>query len=126
MFEIVKPVMSAEKIRELEPFSSELRKKKADAENKIKDIITGKDKRKLFIVGPCSADNEDAVCDYACRLAKVAEKIKEKAFVVVRVYTNKPRTRGEGYKECSTVQIRTRTGPTYRRAYSHCVKCIYA
>ncbi len=98
MFEIVKPVMSAEKIRELEPFSSELRKKKTDAENKIKDIITGKDKRKLFIVGPCSADNEDAVCDYACRLAEVAEKIKEKAFVVVRVYTNKPRTRGEGYK----------------------------
>ena len=75
MFEIVKPVMSAEKIRELEPFSSELRKKKTDAENKIKDIITGKDKRKLFIVGPCSADNEDAVCDYEIGRASCRERV---------------------------------------------------
>ncbi|MCH5160598.1 MAG: 3-deoxy-7-phosphoheptulonate synthase [Clostridiales bacterium] len=98
MFEIIKPIMSAEKVRELEPFPQELKDRKADAERQIADIITGKDKRKLFIVGPCSADNEDAVCDYACRLSRIAEKVKDKIYIVVRVYTNKPRTRGEGYK----------------------------
>lgn len=98
MFDFVKNVMTAEQVRNAEPFPSELRDKKIEAEKQISDIISGKDNRKLFIVGPCSADNEDAVCDYACRLAKVAEKIKDKIFVVVRVYTNKPRTRGEGYK----------------------------
>ncbi len=98
MFERVKPIMTAEEIRKIEPFSADLQKKKAEAEKQIADIICGRDPRKLFIVGPCSADNEDAVCDYACRLAKVAEKIKDKAYVITRVYTNKPRTRGEGYK----------------------------
>lgn len=98
MFEKVKSIMSPEEVLELEPFSLELIAKKEKAEKQIRDIITGKDKRKLFIVGPCSADNEDAVCDYACRLSRVAERIKDKIFVIVRVYTNKPRTRGEGYK----------------------------
>lgn len=98
MIDIVKPVMTPEQVKELEPFPQELKEKKAHAEKAMKDILTGKDKRKLFIVGPCSADNEDAVCDYACRLARVAEKVKDKIYVLVRVYTNKPRTRGEGYK----------------------------
>lgn len=98
MFDIVKPIMTAEEVRDAEPFPTELKQKKQAAEKQIADIFTGKDKRKLFIIGPCSADNEDAVCDYACRLAKVAEKVKDKIFVITRVYTNKPRTRGEGYK----------------------------
>ncbi len=98
MFETIRSIMSPEEIRKIEPFSDSLKAKKAEAERNISDILTGKDKRKLFIVGPCSADNEDAVCDYACRLSRVAEKIKDKAYVLVRVYTNKPRTRGEGYK----------------------------
>ncbi len=98
MFKYVKNIMTSEEVRALEPFSDELKAKKKQAEKQISDIITGKDRRKLFIVGPCSADNEDAVCDYACRLAKVAEKIKDKIYVLARVYTNKPRTRGEGYK----------------------------
>ena len=63
----------------------------------IRDILDGKDKRKLFIVGPCSADNADAVCDYAVRLAAVAEAVKNKIFIVMRVYTAKTRTRGDGY-----------------------------
>lgn len=90
--------MSAEEVRALEPFPDELKAKKADAERQIADIMTGKDKRKLFIIGPCSADNEDAVCDYCCRLASLAQEIKDKIYVIARVYTNKPRTRGEGYK----------------------------
>lgn len=98
MFQFIKPIISAEEIKKLEPFPNELKQKKLDAEKQIADIITGKDKRKLFIVGPCSADNENAVCDYAIRLARLAEKVKDKIYIVVRVYTNKPRTRGEGYK----------------------------
>ena len=51
-----------------------------------------------MIIGPCSADNEDSVCDYVNRLAKVNEKVKDKLILVPRIYTNKPRTTGEGYK----------------------------
>ena len=71
-------------------------KVKRDAE--IADIITGKSDKFLVIIGPCSADNEDAVCDYTSRLAKVQEKVADKILLVPRIYTNKPRTTGEGYK----------------------------
>lgn len=69
---------------------------KRDAE--IADIITGKSDKFLVIIGPCSADNEDAVCDYTSRLAKVQEKVADKILLIPRIYTNKPRTTGEGYK----------------------------
>ncbi|MCH5162542.1 MAG: 3-deoxy-7-phosphoheptulonate synthase [Clostridiales bacterium] len=98
MFNVVRRIMSAEEVRQAEPFPAELKSKKQAAEKQIADILTGKDKRKLFIIGPCSADNEDAVIDYCCRLARVAEKVKDRIYVLARVYTNKPRTRGEGYK----------------------------
>ena len=71
-------------------------KRRRDAE--IRDILTGKDKRFLLIIGPCSADNEDAVVDYCCRLAKVQEQVKDTLYIIPRVYTNKPRTIGVGYK----------------------------
>lgn len=58
----------------------------------------GEDRRFLVIIGPCSADREDAVCDYIGRLAKLQEKVKDKLVLVPRIYTNKPRTTGEGYK----------------------------
>ena len=64
----------------------------------ISDVITGKDSRVLVIIGPCSADNEDSVCDYIGRLAKVQDKVKDKILIIPRIYTNKPRTTGEGYK----------------------------
>ena len=62
------------------------------------DVITGKSDKFLAIIGPCSADNEDSVCEYIERLTKVQEKIKDKGIIVPRIYTNKPRTTGEGYK----------------------------
>ena len=62
------------------------------------DVITGKSDKFLAIIGPCSADNEDSVCEYIERLAKVQEKIKDRVVIVPRIYTNKPRTTGEGYK----------------------------
>ena len=71
-------------------------KRKRDAE--IKDVITGKSKKFLVIIGPCSADNEDSVCEYISRLAKVNDRVKDKLILIPRIYTNKPRTTGEGYK----------------------------
>lgn len=64
----------------------------------IKEVFEGRDNRKLLIIGPCSADNEDSVIDYIGRLARIQDKVKEKILIVPRIYTNKPRTTGEGYK----------------------------
>lgn len=61
-------------------------------------MFTGKSQKFLAVIGPCSADNEDAVCDYVSRLRKVQDKIADKVLIIPRVYTNKPRTTGEGYK----------------------------
>ena len=71
-------------------------KKKRDAE--IRKIFEGKSDKFVVIVGPCSADNEDSVCDYVNRLAKVNEKVSDRLMIIPRIYTNKPRTTGEGYK----------------------------
>ena len=61
-------------------------------------VFTGESNKFLVIIGPCSADNEEAVCDYLTRLAATAEKVKDKLIIIPRIYTNKPRTTGEGYK----------------------------
>jgi 3-deoxy-7-phosphoheptulonate synthase len=80
------------------PLSESLRERKKVFDREVADILTGKSRKFLVIIGPCSADNEDAVCDYVTRLAKVSEKVKDRLFIIPRVYTNKPRTTGEGYK----------------------------
>lgn len=98
MFEKIKAIMSSEELKALVPVSAEIAKIKAERDKAVMDIIAGRDKRLLIIVGPCSADNETAVCDYVSRLAKLADEIKDKIFIVPRIYTNKPRTKGEGYK----------------------------
>lgn len=98
MLETVGIIPSPREIRELVPFSVELAEKRNKALRQICDILSGCDKRKLFIIGPCSADNERSVCEYACRLSNLAKKVQDRMFVIVRVFTNKPRTRGEGYK----------------------------
>lgn len=71
---------------------------KKERDKKIKDVLTGASDKFLVIIGPCSADHEDAVCDYITRLSKVQEKVKDKIIIIPRIYTNKPRTTGEGYK----------------------------
>ena len=97
-FEIIRPIPQAEEIRQ-KIFLSEALKRVKDARDlELRDIFEGKSNKFLVIVGPCSAHDEDAVVDYALRLAQVQEKVKEKLFLVPRVYTNKPRTTGEGYK----------------------------
>lgn len=98
MFQKIKKIISPEEVLEIIKLTPEMKKVKLDRDETIKKIISGKDDRMLFIVGPCSADNEDSVLDYVSRLAKLAEEVKDKIFIVPRIYTNKPRTRGEGYK----------------------------
>ncbi len=78
--------------------SRELKDVKAARDREIADILTGKSSKFLLIIGPCSADNEDAVIDYINRLKKVQEKVSDVIVIVPRIYTNKPRTTGEGYK----------------------------
>lgn len=98
MFQKIKKIISPEEVLEIIKLTPEMKKVKLNRDETIKKIISGKDDRMLFIVGPCSADNEDSVLDYVSRLAKLAEEVKDKIFIVPRIYTNKPRTRGEGYK----------------------------
>ena len=78
--------------------SEEMKEIKAGRDRLIRDVITGESDKFLVIVGPCSADNEDSVCEYTNRLAKVQEKVADRLVLVPRIYTNKPRTTGEGYK----------------------------
>ncbi len=80
------------------PLGDEVRKIKEERDVIIKNIFEGKDNRFFLVIGPCSADNEEAVLDYMGRLVKVQEKVKDKIFIIPRVYTNKPRTKGTGYK----------------------------
>ena len=98
MLKKVKTLLSSEEVKQLTPVSEKLRAIKEDRDRQTEAILTGADKRKMLIIGPCSADNEDAVCDYVARLAKVADKVKDKFLIIPRIYTNKPRTKGEGYK----------------------------
>ncbi len=97
-FNFVKEVISPTELLNAYPLPERdvLLKQKRDKE--IKDIIKGNSDKFLVVIGPCSADHEDAVCDYISRLAKVQEKVADKLILVPRVYTNKPRTTGEGYK----------------------------
>ena len=97
-FTYLRALPTPEEIKQQYPLSAKLAAIKADRDNQIKDIISGKDDRLLLIIGPCSADHEDPVVDYVSRLAPVQEKVKDRILIVPRIYTNKPRTTGEGYK----------------------------
>ncbi len=89
---------SPEEIIAKYPLREDLKEKKKEFDKDIADVFTGKSDKFLAVIGPCSADNEDSVLDYVTRLAKVADEIKDKIIVIPRVYTNKPRTNGDGYK----------------------------
>ena len=85
-------------IKAMYPLSGQCAAIKEQRDKEIRDVITGADDRFLVIIGPCSADNETAVMDYLHRLVPVQEKVKDKCLIIPRIYTNKPRTTGEGYK----------------------------
>ena len=97
-FTFIRQLPTPDVVKALEPMSEEMAQIKAGRDQLIRDVITGKSDKFLVIVGPCSADNEDAVCEYTNRLAEVQEKVADRLVIVPRIYTNKPRTTGEGYK----------------------------
>lgn len=97
-FKFVKELPTPAVVKEMYPVPAEISELKKQRDQMISDVILGKDDRFLVIIGPCSADREDAVCDYVSRLTQVQEKVKDRLIIIPRVYTNKPRTTGEGYK----------------------------
>ena len=85
-------------IKEQYPLTPELAAVKAARDTLIADVLTGRSDQLVLIIGPCSADREDAVLDYCTRLARLQEDVSDRLVLIPRVYTNKPRTTGAGYK----------------------------
>ena len=94
----VNKLPTPDEIREQFPLPEGLAEVKARRDEEIKKVLTGESDKFLVIIGPCSADNESAVLDYTSRLVPIQEIVKDKLIIIPRVYTNKPRTTGEGYK----------------------------
>ena len=101
-FEFIKKLPTPQEIREKYPLSEELAAIKKARDEEIRKVFTGESDKFLVIIGPCSADKEEPVMDYIHRLAKVNEQTKDKLIIIPRIYTNKPRTTGEGYKGIAT------------------------
>ena len=85
-------------VKEMYPLTGKMSESVEKRNAQLKRIFEGKDNRLILIIGPCSADNEDSVIDYTLRLRKIQDKVADKIFIVPRIYTNKPRTTGAGYK----------------------------
>lgn len=96
-FTFVSSLPSPDVIREQFPLAANLAQQKQQKDEELRKVFTGESDKFIVIIGPCSADNEDSVVDYVHRLVKVQEKTKDRLIIVPRVYTNKPRTTGEGY-----------------------------
>lgn len=94
----IKRLPTAEEIIHELPLSAELSKIKEEIDNEISQVFKGESDKFILVIGPCSADREDSVCEYVNKLAKVQEKVKDSIIIIPRIYTNKPRTTGEGYK----------------------------
>ena len=96
--DFVRKLPIPKEIKEQFPIPEEVKKVKAERDAAIADVFTGRSDKFLLIIGPCSADREDSVLDYVNRLAKVQDKVKDKILIIPRIYTNTPRTTGQGYK----------------------------
>lgn len=95
---LVKKIPTAKELQEEIPMTAELKKVKEERDRMIRQVFVGESDKFIMIIGPCSADNETAVLDYVTRLAKLQEEVKDKILIIPRIYTNKPRTTGAGYK----------------------------
>ena len=95
------------------PVTEEVAKVREARVEEMRAILDGRDSRLMLIIGPCSADREDSVMDYVCRLVPLQEKVKDKILIVPRIYTNKPRAT----RACSTSPTRAKS-PTCSRASS--------
>lgn len=95
---VLRNLPNPDEIKNEFPISEKAAKIKEEKDRILKDILAGRSDLFALIIGPCSADNEEALIDYTLRLASIQEKVADKIFIVPRVYTNKPRTTGKGYK----------------------------
>lgn len=96
--EFKRKLPTLQEIKAMYPIDEELAARKKTTDKTLENIFTGKDDRLVLVIGPCSADREDAVLDYISRLRRVQEQVQDKIVIVPRIYTNKPRTTGDGYK----------------------------
>ncbi len=94
----IKKMPTPEEIKEMYPLDSELAKIKAKNDEEIRKVFTGESDKLILIIGPCSADKEEAVIDYIKRLRGIYDKVSDQLVIIPRIYTNKPRTTGAGYK----------------------------
>ena len=97
-FDFLSKMPTPDELKKDFPLSDDLAKLKSERDDEIKKVFTGESDKFLLIIGPCSADHEDAVIDYISRLSRIQEKVSDKILVIPRIYTNKPRTTGMGYK----------------------------
>ena len=96
--EFKRKLPTPKEIKEMYPISDEMAAIKAKNDEEIQAIFTGNSQKLALVIGPCSADREDAVLEYMSRLRRVQEQVKDKIVIIPRIYTNKPRTTGDGYK----------------------------
>ena len=96
--QFIRELPNPDTVKALMPVPSELKALKEQRDETVRNIFSGKDDRFILIIGPCSADRQDAVLDYLHRLRKVQDQVADKIYVIPRIYTNKPRTTGDGYK----------------------------
>ena len=96
--QFIRELPNPDTIKALMPVPSELKALKEQRDETVRNIFSGKDDRFVLIIGPCSADRQDAVLDYLHRLRKVQDQVADKIYIIPRIYTNKPRTTGDGYK----------------------------
>ena len=87
-----------QQIKNRYPITPYLAELKAERDREIADIFEGKSDKFILVIGPCSADSRESVLDYISRLREVQDKVKDKIFIIPRIYTNTPRTTGDGYK----------------------------
>lgn len=97
-FQYIREMPQVGDILESIPLSDALKEVKRKRDEEIIAVFRGESEKFIVIIGPCSADNEKALCEYVTKLAAVQEQVKEKLILIPRIYTNKPRTTGEGYK----------------------------
>ena len=96
--EFLRRMPTAEEVRAEYPLTEELIRRKQERDKALRDILTGADDRFIMVIGPCSADRRDAILEYLGHLRTVQEKVADRILIVPRLYTNKPRTTGDGYK----------------------------
>ena len=96
--QFIRELPNPDTVKALMPVPSELKVLKEQRDETVRNIFSGKDDRFVLIIGPCSADRQDAVLEYLHRLRKVQDQVADKIYIIPRIYTNKPRTTGDGYK----------------------------